>query len=198
MAWEKKENWTIDINSYVVGGDVGIRVWKFTLTVSGFMGKNLGPYGMVFGEPGAWRYENEFQYANMYYPIHALDETIDTTGANGQYSNGDYHTLFNSEQKEYSAVLGLKLTDFLYFEGGFQDIAGEHELEVHLIKYQTGEKNGMNVKWQDDYNYGWYAQAMVTIMEYLNITFEGGLNKFGKYKGFGHYYYGALQFGLHF
>jgi hypothetical protein len=39
---------------------------------------------------------------------------------------------------------------------------------------------------------------MVTVFEYLNITAEGGLNKFGRLKGFGKYHYGALRFGITF
>lgn len=188
-----KEDWTLGIKSYVLAGDVGLRVWRFTFTISAFMGQNLAPYGIVAGEPGAWWHENEFLYMKMYHPIHGIDTLKDTASAKG-YG----HTLYNSTQQEISFVLGFKLNEYLYFEGGYQDINGEHELEDQILSAISKKTQGINSKWDDSYNFGWYIQAMATIYENLNITVELGENKFGKYKGMGKYGYGALRFGLKF
>ncbi len=185
MDTTKKSDWTLPINSYVVGGDFAIRIWRITLTASAFLGQNLAPYGMVAGEPGAWWHEYDHQYMRVLYPIHAIDTTV---------KRG--YTLYNSSQFEYSVVLTIKPVTFLHFEAGFGDITGEHELEEQLST--SGDLSGINKKWDDASNYGWYLQAMGTILENFSITGEFGENRFGKYKGFGRFKYGALRFGLQF
>jgi hypothetical protein len=172
-----KDTFSADINSFLFGGELSLRVWRVTLLYSMFSGQNLGPYGIKIGVPSTWWRLNEYKYAKMYYPRHDSVQVTDTTV--------DWN-LYNSKVTEMSLILNFKITEFLALEGGFQEMFGEHEFE----KYDK--------LWLDRSNYSWYAQVMFTLFEFMNLTFEGGYTKYGKYKGFGDFKYGGLGLGIEF
>ena len=68
----------------------------------------------------------------------------------------------------------------------YQDIIGKHEWEK------------FDEKWLDSHNYGWYGQFMFTLFELLNLTGEVGDTRYGKYKGFGKFFYAAFRLGVDF
>lgn len=166
-----KDTFSADINSYLVGGEFSLRVWRITMLYSMFHGQNLGPYGIKIGVPSTWWRLNEYKYAKMYYPRHDSVFVTDTTVK---------WSIYNSKVTEMSLILNVKLLDFLSLEGGFQEMFGEHEYK------------GYDELWLDRSNYSWYGQIMVTLFEMLKLTVETGYTKFGKYKGFGDFYYWGL------
>lgn len=172
-----KDTFSAEINSYLIGGELSLRIWRVTLLYSMFHGQNLGPYGIKIGTPSTWWRLNFYKYAKMYYPKHDTVMVNDTTHE---------WNLFNSKVTEMSLILNLKLFDFLSIEGGIQEMFGEHEYKK------------FDELWLDRSNYGWYGQIMFTLFEFMKLTTEVGFTKYGKYRGFGNFYYAGLGLGVEF
>ncbi len=181
MINPKKEDNSIDVTSYLVGGELSVRVWQVSLLYSMFHGQNLGPYGIKIGEPHTWWRVDDFKYAKVYYPNQALDTIIEDPVTFEYDTTWSNH---NSKVTEMSLILNFKINDYITLEGGFQEMFGEH-----------GYKE-FNDLWLDRSNYSWYAQSVFTMLENMNLTLEGGYTKFGKFKGFGELYYWGLGIGI--
>lgn len=166
----------VDVTSFIAGGNLSVRVWKFTLSGSAFYGQNLGPYGLVLAEPYAWWRLTGYDYLRMYYPI-ILEDTL-----NPMY---EAHT-FNSKSIEWAISLKIAPWDFVAVEAGYQDIIGEHE-------YEEFDK-----RWKDSGNYAWYSNITFKIFEQMSIGIEYGNTAYGKRNGFGEYSYIAANTGLEF
>ena len=178
-----KGDFSFDINSYLVAGELSLRIWRVTLLYSMFHGQNLGPYGIKIGTPSTFWRLNDYKYAKMYYPSHERDTImVDTL----TMVEDTIWSFYDSKVTEISLILNWKLFDFLSIEGGFQEMFGDHEYK------------NFDELWLDRSNYSWYGQIMFTLFEYMKLTAEGGFTKYGKYKGFGKFAYGGLGLGVEF
>lgn len=177
-----KDDYSFDITSYLAAGELSLKLWRFNLLYSMFYGQNLGPYGIKIGVPSTFWRLHEYKYAKAYFPSHDRDTIIED-------SLGMQDTLWsfsNSTVTEMSLILNVKLFDFLSIEGGFQEMFGEHE----YTKF--------NELWLDRSNYSWYGQLEFTLFEYMKLTAETGFTKYGKYRGFGEFYYWGMGLGIDF
>jgi hypothetical protein len=166
----------IRIQSYLMGGELALKTWKFTTTLSGFSGRNLGPYGVKIGTPQTmWRH-NFYKYAAYYYPKHD-SLAADSTGG---------PRLYNSYVTEWALMANCKITDFLSVEAGYEDIIGNHE---HTV---------MKEDWPNQDNYSWYGQCTVTLFDIVDVAAEAGFTKYGKLNGYGQYRYFGLGLGVSF
>ncbi|MBN2035943.1 MAG: hypothetical protein JW768_04305 [Chitinispirillaceae bacterium] len=166
----------ISIQSYLMGGEVALKAWKFTTTFSGFSGRNLGPYGVKIGTPHTmWRH-SFYKYAAYYYPKH---DSLAADSAGGP-------RLYNSHVTEWALIANCSITDFLSVEAGFEDIIGNHE---HTV---------MKDDWPNEDNYSWYGQCVVTLFDLVDVSGEAGVTNYGKPNGYGQYRYFGLGLGITF
>ncbi len=166
----------VEVRSYLVGGNLSFRIWNITLSGNAFYGQNLGPYGLVLGEPYAWWRMYGSEYVKMYYPTYIVDTL------NPMY---EAHT-FNSTSMEWAIAINISPWDFVAIEAGYQDIIGEHEYKDY------------DNMWKDSNNYAWYGNLTFKIFEYMSLGIEYGSTVYGKQIGFGEYSYIAAKTGLEF
>lgn len=158
-----------DVNSYVVGGDIGLKLWNlFTLSYDVFYGQNIGVYGVSIGDPfGFWRTSN---YSSAFYPINIKNSS---------------ERLLNGKATAMCAVLGFRPAEIISFEAGFGTVFGKHEYELY------------DILWTQN-SFAWYFQTELTVVDKIKFTPEIGQYIYGPKAGFGRYLYGGLRTGVDF
>jgi hypothetical protein len=174
------------ITSYIVGGDLGVRVGPVSLICNGFHGKNIGTYGVKVGPFYGWWREKDFQYEKMFYPVHDEDTIKTATDTTVVWE------IYNSTATEIAMIINVKPFEFLSFDGGFGIVLGDHELDEWNDKWQECLE-GMTIE-----SYSWYAQMELTISEQITIGPEVGQYVFGRWRGFGRLFYWGFNVGVDF
>lgn len=173
-ALKIKKYLDLEISSYVIGTDLGVKVGPVSLSVDALYGKNIGIYGAFVGDAfGWWRHET-FKYMNVFFPSHGPGDSTSESG----------WELFNGTAFMIAGILNIKPTEFLSFEGGIGMAGGDHEFERAS---------------QDFHNtLAWYFQTELTVLEMLKFTPEVGRYDYGPLLGFGRYIYWGMNTGIEF
>lgn len=188
----KKDSCYLEISSFVVGADVGVKVGPVSLAVDAFFGQNIGVYGAFVGDKfNFWRYKikdeisGEDKYVNEYmalfYPSQDSVITLLDTITGETDTSWNYH---NSQAIELAFILKITPVTWLSLEGGVGIVIGEHENEDFDKRFHN--------------TFAWYAQTEWTIFELLKITPEIGQFDYGPLTGFGRYLYWGLNTGIEF
>jgi len=192
------------INSWVAGGDFGIKVGWAKLSFDVFYGQNLGSYGVKVGQEFGWWNSREANdampafiitdnYMRVFYPVHF---GRDSTGTAIDTNTGMPYTLykdsvvFNSRALELGFALNIKPLDFLSFEIGGGLVRGKHEFEK-LDKIWNPEYSGSDKFFKP--MYGWYIQSELVLFERLKIVPEVGQFNYGRRLYFGKIFYAGLN-----
>lgn len=105
----------LDINSWVAGADLGIRLGPVSLTYDIFYGMNIGTYGVYIGEQfGWWRIAD---YMRPFYPIQEVD------------------TMNNGYALEMAAIVQYKPIEMLSIEAGGGTVIGTHDYEEYKERW---------------------------------------------------------------
>ena len=160
----------ININSWVVGGDIGFKIGPVKVAYDLFFGQNVGTYGVWVGDAFGWWREADFM--RPFFPVHEV--ILDTNGI-----PTDEGVIRNGKAYEMAVVLNVKPIDFLSFELGGGTVNGDHDFK----KYRD--------RW--DKTYAWYVLSVLTLFEHLEITPEVGQYWWGPHRGFGRYTYWGLN-----
>ncbi len=166
-----KDSCYLDISSFVVGADLGIKVGPVSLNVDALYGKNIGIYGVFVGDEfGWWRTDD---YMSVFFPSQGPGD-----------STASWWKLFNGTAFEIAGILNVKPTEFLSFEGGVGMVFGDHEFK----RYKQDFHNTL----------AWYFQVELTVLEMLKFTPEVGRYDYGPLDGFGRYIYWGMNTGIEF
>lgn len=164
-----KDSSYLEISSWVVGCDLGIKIGPVSLALDAFYGENIGIYGVFVGDEfGWWR---THKYMSVFYPKHVHVENKGWELQNGQAF-------------EAAAILTIKPLDLLAFEGGVGTVIGTHENPEYDAHFHN--------------TIAWYGQIELTILGLLRITPEVGRYDYGPLLGFGRYTYWGLNTGIDF
>lgn len=184
-----KDQSKVDFDSYVLGVDLGVTLGPVSFIYDMFMGQNLGIYGINLGPKLTWWRQNDFQYVKMYYPKHD-SIMIDDTTANWM--------VFNSRATQMAWIVGYKPFQWLALECGYGAAFGNHEYKEWDDKWQKALwRQEDPYEWRAE-SYSWYTQMEFSLFELLKVTPEWGQYVFGRYKGFGKFYYWALKMEIDF
>lgn len=165
----EKDSCYLEISSFVIGTDLGIKVGPVSLSVDLLYGKNIGIYGVFVGDEfGWWRTD---RYMSVFFPGVGAD------------SSGEW-TLFNGTAFEIAGILNVKPTEFLSFEGGVGTVIGDHEFLRNKQEFHN--------------TLAWYFQTQLTVLEMLKFTPEVGRYDYGPLDGFGRYIYWGMNIGIEF
>jgi hypothetical protein len=159
---------TLDISSWVIGGDFGVKVGPVKVAFDIFYGMNIGTYGVWVGDAFGW-----WRISDFMLPFYPKDGPVYKDSAGIPIFVGD--TLYNGRALEMAAVVNVKPLDFLYFETGGGTVVGHHD-------YEPYEK-----RWTP--TYAWYFQVGLTVFDHLKMPFEVGQYWYGPNRGFGRYTY---------
>ncbi len=159
-----------DIKSYVFGADLGIKLGPVFFIGDVFYGQNLGPYGVLVGDP--FGFHRVSTYMHVYFPIDTAVEW------------GEPTEFTNSKATQISGILKFKPLDWLSFEGGYGVSLGKHEFK----------------QWDDiwDPTHAWYFQTELKIVDQITITPELGQYIYGPKIGFGRKLYWGFLIGAEF
>ena len=171
-GWEK-----YPVDAYLMGANFGLKLGMFKLSLVGFGGQNVGVYGAYIGDAFGWWFDAKYMLNLM--PI--FTDTVPD----------EY---LNSKLFEIAAILSLKPTDNLAFEGGVGTVGGflpgifggwtEHEEETYTREW--------------DPTYAWYFNTQYKILERLAIKPEVGQYYYGPLFGFGKYTYWGFSTFIEF
>lgn len=153
----------VAIDSWVVGGEVGIKIGPFSVAYTASKVKNPGSYRIAHGNPWSWRIGSaaDPHIKDVYYPYHDKDSI---------FTGGDtiaYWRLKHSNLFQMAGVLKFKPWEFLSFEGGGGWVMIDHDYDYFE-----------DVVWVD--RYAGYFQIEITIAECLVITPEIGQFLWGR------------------
>lgn len=165
----KKECY-LEIPSYVIGTDLGLKVGMVSLAVDAFYGRNIGIYGAFVGDEFGWWRSTD--YMSLFFPAQSINPP-----------STDW-TFFNGTAYAIAGVLSVKPNQSLIFEGGIGYVNGKHEF------------NYLNKKFHS--TIAWYFQSELTLFKLLKITPEIGQYDYGPQLGFGRYFYWGLNTGIDF
>lgn len=181
----------ITIDSYIFGGDIGIKVGPVSVVYDIFHGQNIGPYGVYIGDAFGWWRKDD--YMRVFYPQHEVP-VIEGTPVDS------LSTMKNGKVTEMALVLNVKPLDFLSFEAGLGGIIGDHEYKLYkelwpcIIEH---DETKIPFIWRFG-TIAWYFQTELTILEHLVFTPEIGQYIFGPFEGFGRYLYWGFHTGVEF
>jgi len=170
-----KDSLYLNVPSFVLGADLGVKIGPVSLAADVFYGQNIGVYGVFVGDRYKWWRLTE--YMKYYYPEHG-SEIIDSTTGDLEWK------LYNSTALGAAFILRINATDFLAFEGGLGMIFGTHELEEYDERFHN--------------TLAWYFQTELKILEMLKVMPEVGQYDYGPLSGFGRYLYWGLNTGIEF
>ena len=162
----------LDINSWVVGGDLTYKVGIVKLSYDMFFGQNIGTYGVWVGDAFGW-----WRIADFMKPFYPVDVPIYEYIGGIPVFKGD--SICDGKAAEMALIINVKPWDFLAFECGGGTVIGSHEYEDYEARW--------------DKTYAWYVQSVLTLFEHLNITPEVGQYWWGPHRGFGRYTYWGLN-----
>lgn len=165
----------LNIDSYVIGADLGLKFGKISFAFDGFYGMNIGAYGVYIGDSfGWWR---EARYMRVFYPIQEV--ILDAMG-----QPTDEAIMRNGTVIEAAGIVKYKASELLSFEGGGGTVVGDHD----FAEYEN--------QWNE--TYAWYFQTEMTLFEMLKITPEIGQYIYGPEIGFGRYLYWGISTYIEF
>ncbi len=178
-------NTNFDVNSYVLGYDVGIKIGPVKVAYNWAWGQNLGSYGVEISSPLLFRQVNvpglsDVQtptLVDIFYPKHF--QVVDTTG-----SGNDYWKLKHGKTVQMAAVLIIQPLEWLSFEGGYGYLHADHE---HPL---------LDSIWEN--THAFYGGIRWKIAEILEVNPEYGQYMYGNKPGFGRITYWGVELAIVF
>lgn len=165
-----KDSVRTDVDCFVFGADVGMKLGMVGLQVNMFTGQNMGPYGILVGDP--FGFHQLDPYMQVYFP---KDTQVHDTMP---------WEFFNSKATQLGVAAIIKPTEWLKVEGGFGMALGNHEFKAWKDMWET--------------TISWYIQSELKIFEQLLVTPELGQYNYGPRIGFGRRLYWGCLIGVDF
>ena len=162
----------ININSWIVGGDLTYKLGIVKVSYDMFFGQNIGTYGAWIGDAFGW-----WRIADFMKPFYPVDVPIYEYIGGIPVFMGD--SICDGKAAEVALIVNVKPWDFLAFECGGGTVMGNHEYGDYKERW--------------DKTYAWYVLSELTLFEHFKVSPEVGQYWWGPHRGFGRYTYWGLN-----